>query len=92
MSYFGSEQPGDTYYYSPLAVHIFGLVDASCTPEQLHFYGYTEDHGGKGGNYASSLLMKALHDLGLLTPGECGKRLSIIMDNCRGQNKNGHVL
>jgi hypothetical protein len=38
----------------------------------------------KGGNNVSSLLMKALHDLGWLTPGKCGKRLSIIMDNCRG--------
>jgi hypothetical protein len=87
VPYFGSEQPGDTYYYSPLAVYIFGLVDASCTPEQLHAYGYTEDHGGKGGNNVSSLLMKALHDLGWLTPGKCGKRLSIIMDNCGGPKK-----
>ncbi len=64
VPYFGSEQPENTYYYSPLAVYIFGLVDASCTPEQLHAYGYAEDHGGKWGNSVSSLLMKAIHDLG----------------------------
>jgi len=36
--------------------------------------------------------MLALQDLGWLNEGRCRDRLSIIMDNCAGQNKNGHVL
>jgi hypothetical protein len=58
----------------------------------LQAYGYSEDVGVKGGNNVASLLMKALEDFQWLTPGRCSKRLSIIMDNCAGQNKNGHVL
>jgi len=92
LPHFGGEQPGDTYYYSPLAVYCFGVVDTSCTPEVLHCYGYTEDHGTKGGNNVASLIMKALSDFGWIDAGKCGKRLSFVMDNCSGQNKNGHVL
>jgi hypothetical protein len=40
----------------------------------------------------ASLLMKVIKDLGWLIPGECGGRLSIVMDNCGGQNKNKMVL
>jgi hypothetical protein len=73
-------------------VYIFGVVDVSCSPDRLYAYGYREDDGGKGGNNVASLLMQALHDLGWLVRGTPGKRLSIIMDNCSGQNKNKHVL
>ena len=90
--HFGGEQPGDSYYYSPLSVYCFGVVDVCGEEDILHAYGYTEDHGAKGGNNVASLLMKALQDLGWLNEGRCGARLSIIMDNCAGQNKNGHVL
>ncbi len=55
-------------------------------------YGYTEGEGGKGGNNVASLIMKALHDLGWIKGNHTGKRLSIIMDNCSGQNKNKFVL
>ena len=70
----------------------FGNVDASCSPEELYAYGYSEDVGAKGGNNVALLPMKALDDFHWLEPDRCGKRLSIIMDNCAGQNKNGHVL
>ncbi len=92
MSHFGGEQPGDTFYFSPLAVYCFGLVDASVSPEQLHCYGYTEDQGAKGGNNVASLLLRAVNDLGWMYDDKCGKRLSVIMDNYSSQNKNGHVL
>jgi hypothetical protein len=92
LPHFGGEQPGDTYYYSPLVVYCFGIVDTSVTPEQLHAYGYTEDQEGKGGNNVASLLMRALQDLWWLVEGKTVKKLSIFMDNCSGQNKNGHVL
>jgi hypothetical protein len=92
LPHFGGEQPGDTYYFSPLAVYCFGVVDASRSPEVLHCFGYTEDQGSKGGNNVASLLLRALHQLEILEDGKCAKHLSFIMDNCSGQNKNGHVL
>ncbi len=56
-------------------------------------YGYTEDQGSKGGNNVASLLVKGLHDLGWIQQeGTTGKQLSIILDNCGGQNKNNIVL
>jgi hypothetical protein len=39
-----------------------------------------------------SLFIKALQDLGWLIRDRCGGRLSIIMDDCGGQNKNKMVL
>jgi hypothetical protein len=92
LPHFGEEQPGDTYYFSPLSVFVFGVVDVSYTPEKLFAYGYTEDQGLKGGNNVASLVMHALKSFGWLAEGKCGKRLSIVMDNCSGQNKNNHVL
>ena len=73
-------------------MYCFGVADATHTPERLLAYGYTEGDGAKGGNNVASLMMRALRDLNWLVDGRCGKRLSIIMDNCAGQNKNGHVL
>ncbi len=56
-------------------------------------YGYTQDQGSKGGNNVASLLVKGLHDLGWIQQeGTTGKQLSIILDNCGGQNKNNIVL
>jgi len=56
-------------------------------------YGYTEDKGGKGGNNVASLIIKALRELGWMKEdGSTGKQLSIILDNCGGQNKNNFVL
>jgi hypothetical protein len=92
LPHFGSEQPGDTYYYSPLFIYVFGAADVSSDKPKLISYGYHEGQGSKGGNNVASLLMKVIKDLGWLIPGECGGRLSIVMDNCGGQNKNKMVL
>jgi hypothetical protein len=40
----------------------------------------------------ASLLLKGLHDLGWIHDGTTSKQLSIILDNCGGQNKNNYVL
>ena len=56
-------------------------------------YSYTEDKGGKGGNNVASLIIKALRELDWIKEdGRTGKQLSIILDNCGGQNKNNFVL
>jgi hypothetical protein len=90
---FASEQPGATYYYSPMNAYVFGIVDTSI--KKLAAYIYTEDIGKKGGNNVTSLLMLHLERKGFFQEAEAKgpfKELNIVMDNCSGQNKNRHVL
>jgi hypothetical protein len=93
----GAEQPGDTYYFSPKNVYVFGCVDGSSDPAELDAYAYEEETGNKGSNNVASLLWKYLHDRKIVrynddgTPQK-GKRLTGIFDNCTGQNKNNNVL
>jgi hypothetical protein len=91
MPFFGKDQPGETYYYTPKTINLLGIVDCNSEKEILHAYAYSEEEGGKGGNNVASLIMKHLHDRKLLD-GKKRKRLNIVMDNCPGQNKNNFVL
>ena len=52
---------------------------------------YTETEGGTGGNTVASLITKYLFKQGLLD-GRQWYKLTIIMDNYGGQNKNSHVI
>ena len=92
LPYFGSEQPGETYYFSPLNVNCFGVVDVTLN-NHLHAFVYDEGTGKKGGNNVASLLMKLFESKGLLNhpDGPC-EEIVVIMDNCSGQNKNRMVL
>jgi hypothetical protein len=90
---FGTSQPGDTYYYTPLNVFNLGCVDVSHPDgEHLYCHIYKEGDGKKGGDNVASLLMKTLRHLNLLQEGCRGKELNVVFDNCPGQNKNHHVL
>jgi len=93
LPHLGHSQPGETYYFSPLTVNCFGTADTSTDKPQMRAYVYTEGDGKKGGNNVASLLFKDLHDRGWVD-GEQGSReeLTVIMDNCGGQNKNKMVL
>ena len=93
LPHYGGEQPGDTYYYSPLAIFGFGVVDYSI--EQLYAYIYTEGEGKKGGNNVVSLIHDTLKKKGVFEDAERlgpGKSLTLVFDNCGGQNKNRMVL
>jgi hypothetical protein len=90
LPHFGGEQPGETYYFSPLSVYCFGMVDP--TVDKLFAHLYTEGQGQKGGNNVASLIMKTLKHMKILKEEEAGRELSIVMDNCGGQNKNRMVL
>ena len=92
LPHYGFSQPGDTYYYSPLNVNVFGLVDCSEPGGTLSAHVYDEGVGKKGGNNVASLIMKELGEKGLLNHDKPGFQLTIIMDNCSGQNKNNFVL
>ena len=50
------------YYYLPLTINIFGVVDYSV--EELDAYVYTEGEGNKGGNNVVSLIQKSLEKKG----------------------------
>ena len=64
LPHHGNEQPGETYYYSPLTVNIFGVTDMAT--EILHAYIYDESEAAKGGNNVTSLLYKDLEEQGII--------------------------
>ena len=99
LPYFVAEQPGDTYYMSPLTINCYGLVDVTGKVETseegvqsykhlLHAYIYDEGVAGCGGDNVTSLILKNLHDGGLLDPTKGpGGKLVVGVDNCPSQNK-----
>jgi hypothetical protein len=89
---FGNEQPGETYYFSPLTINIFGVADTDKDNHTLTAYCYAEVVGNKGGNNVTSLLMKHLDDTYGLKETDPIKEPNILLDNCPGKNKNRMVL
>jgi hypothetical protein len=103
LPHFGEHQPGDTYYYTPTKLQGFGIADVSFVSEggeeadHLYLHCYGEGYGAKGEINVASMIMKTLKKLGIIQSDSngqpiCGNELSIVMDNCGGQNKNNHVL
>ena len=95
LPWLGQEQGGETYYFSPLNVYVLGIVDTahniSSSHDHLYAHVYDEGQGAKGGNNVASLIMKTLKMLGWLDDPQI-QELSIVFDNCTGQNKNNYVL
>ena len=92
LPHFDDEQPGETYYFSPLSISKFGLVDVSHAREILHAFLYHEGEGKKGGDNVASLIYQGLKKMDLLDFNDPIKELNLIFDNCTGQNKNKMVL
>ena len=95
LPWFGNEQPGQTYYYSPLGIYIFGM--ANYATEVLTAYVYDEGEGAKGGDNVASLIYKYLEDEGVIkewedSGKEPGESCTFVFDNCAGQNKNKCVI
>lgn len=92
---FAGEQPGETYYYSPLNAYVFGIVNSATRPAKLTASIYFEGEAKKGANNVASMLLKNLYDEGLVAYSSHQKRvkeLNFVFDNCGGQNKNRVVL
>ena len=95
---YNSNQPGCTYYYTPLNIYNFGVVDHlhdhgnRTIGNHVHCHVYHADIGKKGGTNVASLILKTLQDMHILREGNPGGELNIIFDNCTGQNKNNTVL
>ena len=60
LPFFGSSQPGDAYYFSPLKIKIFGIVDCSVPGVTLSAHVYDEGVGQKGRNNVAPLLIKRI--------------------------------
>ena len=95
---YNDEQPGCTYYYSPLSVYNLGVVnhahvyDNGKIGKHMYAHIYNEGEGKKGANNVASLIVKTLRQLNLLQEDSAGGELNIVFDNCSGQNKNNTVL
>jgi hypothetical protein len=95
---YNSQQPGVTYYYSPLSIYNLGMVDHAHdygngeVKERMYAHVYHEGVGKKGANNVASLIVKTLRQLNLLREDSAGGELNVIFDNCSGQNKNNTVL
>ena len=93
LPHFGGEQPGEVYYYSPLNINVFGTCDYST--ELMEAFIYNEGEGKRGDNNVVSMIEMTLKNKGVFKdakekgPGEC---LTVVFDNCGGQNKNRMVL
>jgi hypothetical protein len=89
------EQPGCTYYYSPLSVYNLGVVNHAHRYENRdvgkHMYAHVY-HEGNGAKNVASFIVKTLRQLNLLREDSVGGELNIIFDNDSGQNKNNTVL
>jgi hypothetical protein len=85
---YSGEHPGEKYDFSPLKINLFGIVDLSITPKELNCYAYREFTANKGSNNDASILMQDLFDKLWMRKDKPGKKLTVAMDNCGGQNKN----
>ena len=92
LPHLGGEQPGDTYYFSPLWVYCLGIYDVA--EDRLYAYMYDESSAKKGANNVASILLYHIISFVLNHYQYCEEfqELNLIMDNCGGQNKNGTVL
>jgi hypothetical protein len=95
---YNANQPGCTYYFSPLSAYNLGMVNHAHkyengeVTEHMYAHIYHEGVGKKGANNVASLVLKTLRQLNLLRDDSVGGELNIIFDNCSGQNKNNTVL
>ena len=95
---FKNQQPGVSYYYSPLSIYNLGMVDQAHNSgnvelkDHLFCHVYHEGAGAKGANNVCSLIIKTLRLLGIMKEDDMGRALNIVFDNCSGQNKNNTVL
>jgi hypothetical protein len=95
---YNKEQPGCTYYFSPLSVCNLGVVNHAHVykdgrmSEHLHSHVYHKGVGKKGPNNVASLIVQTLRQLNILHNDSVGGELNVIFDNYSGQNKNNTVL
>ena len=90
---FEGEQPGDTYYFLPLTCYLFGVVNNATATKcaKMNAYVWLEGEGDRGANNITSCLLKDFKVRGYFDAPNYGD-ITIIADNCGGQNKNKVVV
>ena len=93
LPHVAAEQVGDTYYFSPLTIFKFAAVDNSRPNgrDTIKDYIWHEGEAKRGANNIASCLLKDYKSKGFFAETQEGE-LSVIADNCGGQNKNEEVL
>jgi hypothetical protein len=87
---YNANQPGCTYYYSPLSVYNLGMIHHAHeytngeVKEYMYMYVIHKGVGKKGANNVASLVLKTLTQLNLLQDESVGSELNTIFDNCLG--------
>jgi hypothetical protein len=99
---FRCKQPGAIYFFSPLNVYSFGLVDVAFTSAiKLYVHIYHEGERGKGGINVASMIVETLRLMGLIpsfnsntfTSNEPAGKLSIVMGQlCRSKQESDGPL
>ena len=82
LPWYGSDQPGDTYYYSPLNINLFGVYN--CGSKMFNAFLYPQYESTKVGDDVCSLLWLTLLKNGI-NPKVTRKNLTLVFDNCPGQ-------
>ena len=89
---FAADQPGDTYYLSPLTIYLFGVAfKESEKVTQMNAYVWPEYEANHGAHNICSCLLKDFKNRQWFQRPNLGG-LFIIANNCGGQNKNKHVV
>lgn len=97
MSFFYEEQPGMRYYFSSLTVDNLAVVNHGHAKEDgsidvhMHCHRYHKGVGKKGADNVASLIIKSLMSANIICEDDWGKKLTIVCNNCTGQNKNNTV-
>ena len=94
------EQPGDTYYLLALTIYLVGIVDNASFDEttgkfqeKMTAYVWKEGEADCGANNICLCLLKHFQKQGWLHHKiNSHSELTIIADNCGGQNKNKHAV
>eukprot|EP00957_Ditylum_brightwellii_P058577 4442375-Ditylum_brightwellii.AAC.1 len=91
---FEAEQPRDMYYFLPLTVLLFGVVDNVHSEDgkiRMNAYTWQEFEGDQGANNTESCLLMDLKQCGWLQQTNL-KGFTYIADNCARQNKNKNII
>ena len=90
---FNADQMGDTFYLVPITVLVFGVNDNSRPngSDEMNVYLWHEKDGNRGANNIVSCLLKDYQKRGYFN-GQLNNSLTVIADNCAGQNKNEDVV
>ena len=85
LQVFNKEQPGCSYYFSPLGIYILGMVDQEYVAKDGeicdHMHGHVNHEGvrRKGANYVCSLIICTLFKMRILQENDIGGKLNLYL-------------